>query len=214
MADYIEFTRNYSDLSTGQGFQWEFHCERCNNGYRSKFQASATGIMTGVLDTASSLLGGIFSRASDLSGRVQSATWERAHDKAFAEAAQEVREFFVQCPNCNAWVCRERCWNEERGLCHNCAPDIAVRVASAQAETISQQAEEKVRERDYNVSQYVEGSDDKRAACSKCGASLTPGVKFCAECGTRVEQKRYCIECGAEIADKAKFCPECGSQQS
>ena len=214
MTDYIEFTRNYSDLSTGQGFQWEFHCERCNNGYRSKFQTSTTGIVTGVLDTASSLLGGMFSRASNLSERVHSATWEHAHDKAFQQAAHEVRKFFVQCPNCNAWVCRERCWNEERGLCHTCAPDVAVRVASAQAETISQQAEEKVRERDYNVSEYIEGGDDKRAACAKCGASLAPGAKFCPECGTRIEAKRYCIECGAEITDKAKFCPACGAKQT
>lgn len=213
MADYIEFTRNYSDQSTGQGFQWEFYCERCSNGYRSKFQPSAAGVVTGVLDTASSLLGGIFSRASDLSNRVQSATWERAHDKAFEEAAQEVRKFFVQCPSCNAWVCRKRCWDEERGLCYTCAPDVAVRVASAQAEAISQQAEEKVRERDYNVSDYVEGGDDKRASCSKCGAALASGAKFCADCGTRVEQKRFCIECGGELADKAKFCPGCGAKQ-
>lgn len=213
MPEFIEFTRNYSDLSTGQGFQWEFHCERCGNGYRSRFQASATGVVTQALDTASSLLGGVFGKAADLSNRVQSATWERAHDKAFGEAAQEVRHLFVQCPNCNAWVCRDRCWNEDRGLCHNCAPDVGVRVATAQASTIAEQAEEKVRERQYKVDQYVEGGDDKRASCAKCGASLKAGAKFCPECGARVEEKRFCIECGAALADKAKFCPECGTKQ-
>ncbi|MBN1877443.1 MAG: zinc ribbon domain-containing protein [Anaerolineae bacterium] len=213
MPEFIEFTRNYSDRSTGQGFQWEFYCERCGNGYRSKFQASATGLVTQALDTASSLLGGIFSRASDVSNRVQSATWERAHDKAFHEAAQEVRHLFVQCPSCNAWVCRERCWNEDRGLCMNCAPDVGVQVAAAQAETIAEQAVEKIRTRSYDVDEYVEGGDDKRAACAKCGAALKPGAKFCAECGTRVEEKRYCIDCGAEIANNAKFCPACGTKQ-
>jgi hypothetical protein len=38
MAELIEFTGNYNDLSTQQGFQWEFFCERCGNGYRSAFR--------------------------------------------------------------------------------------------------------------------------------------------------------------------------------
>ncbi len=213
MAEFIEFTNNYSDQSTGQGFQWEFRCDRCGNGYRSKFQATAGGVVTQVLDTAGSLLGGIFSRASDVSNRVQSATWEHAHDKAFNEAAQEVRHLFVQCPSCNAWVCRSRCWNEDRGLCLNCAPDVGVKVATAQAEAISEQAVEKVRSREYNVDEYIEGGADKRASCAKCGATLKAGIKFCPECGARVEEKRFCTECGAAIANKAKFCPECGAKQ-
>jgi len=214
MAEFIEFTRNYSDLSTGQGFQWEFHCERCGNGYRSQFQASATGMVTQALDTASSLLGGVLGRAADLSNRVQSATWERAHDKAFGEAAQEVRHLFVQCPRCNAWVCRERCWNEDRGLCHSCAPAVEVEAAAAQAETIAAQTVDKIRSVTYKVDQYLEGGDDKRAACPKCGAALKLGAKFCAECGTRIEEKRFCTECGQPLAANARFCPECGAKQA
>jgi len=29
MSDKIAFTKNYSDLSTNQGFQFEFYCDRC-----------------------------------------------------------------------------------------------------------------------------------------------------------------------------------------
>jgi len=29
MSERIEFTRNYSDLSTNQGFQFEFKCAQC-----------------------------------------------------------------------------------------------------------------------------------------------------------------------------------------
>ncbi len=51
------------------------------------------------------------------------------------------------------------------------------------------------------------------AACSNCGAALPAGAKFCSECGTKVNAKRFCTNCGKEIAVGAKFCPECGSKQ-
>ena len=44
----IEFTSNYSDLSTNQGFQFEFNCDRCGGGYRSNFKPSATGTVSSV----------------------------------------------------------------------------------------------------------------------------------------------------------------------
>ena len=41
MAGEIEFTTNYSDLSTDNGFQFEFRCNRCGNGYaRSSTRSS------------------------------------------------------------------------------------------------------------------------------------------------------------------------------
>lgn len=55
----IEFTTNYSDLSTDEGFQFEFFCDRCGTGYRTSFQPSAIGKISGALDAAGSLLGGV-----------------------------------------------------------------------------------------------------------------------------------------------------------
>ena len=40
----IQFTRNHTDLSTDKGYQFEFFCDRCGNGFMSEFQASAVGI--------------------------------------------------------------------------------------------------------------------------------------------------------------------------
>jgi hypothetical protein len=37
MADIVPFTDNYVDLSNDSGYQFEFRCERCGNGYRSPF---------------------------------------------------------------------------------------------------------------------------------------------------------------------------------
>jgi hypothetical protein len=54
----IEFTRNYSDLSTDKGFQFEFFCDRCGTGYRTSFQPFVLGTVSSALDAASSLFGG------------------------------------------------------------------------------------------------------------------------------------------------------------
>lgn len=43
MAGMIFFTDNYQDRSTNDGYQFEFYCRRCGNGYSSSFQHSATG---------------------------------------------------------------------------------------------------------------------------------------------------------------------------
>ncbi len=49
MSDKIAFTRNYTDHSTNQGFQFEFHCDRCGTGYRTRFQASTLGTISNAL---------------------------------------------------------------------------------------------------------------------------------------------------------------------
>ncbi len=54
----------------------------------------------------------------------------------------------------------------------------------------------------------------KKAICSGCGAELTPGAKFCPECGTpTAPQKIVCSNCGAELEPGAKFCLECGTKR-
>jgi len=62
----IKFTSNNDDLSTNEGFQFEFKCERCRIGYRTSFQTYAIGKISSALDTASSLFGGLFSHASTI----------------------------------------------------------------------------------------------------------------------------------------------------
>ena len=133
MAERIEFTRNYSDLCTNQGFQFEFYCDRCGSGRRTRFKPSVTGTVTGVLESAGSLLGGFFSNAANISERVRSANWEKVHDEAFKEAMEELKPDFIQCPRCSYWVCRKGCWNNNKGLCKNCAPDLGVEMSAAQA---------------------------------------------------------------------------------
>jgi membrane protease subunit (stomatin/prohibitin family) len=214
MAERIEFTKNYSDLCTEQGFQFEFYCDRCGSGYRTKFKPSVLGSVSGAMDTASSLLGGIFGKAADLSERARSASWEKEHDQAFEAAMQELRPDFVQCPRCQSWVCRKKCWNDRKGLCKECAPDMGVEMAAAQSSRTVEEiwAHSQMAEEDRQMLQEKSWRKGIRATCPNCNAPLANNAKFCPECGTKIEAQAHCIECGAKLAPNAKFCAECGAK--
>lgn len=212
MADQIEFVSNHNDLSTDRGFQFEFQCNRCGTGYRTHFKASATGTISGVLDAASSLFGGVFGSAADIGERVHSAAWERAHDDAFQAAVKEVRPEFVQCPRCSSWVCRNSCWNTKRGLCKECAPDLGVEMSAAQASRSVEEvwAHAAMAEEDKKLA-GENWRETIRASCPNCEAPLATNAKFCPECGAKLKAAAHCTECGAKLTPGAKFCPECGT---
>lgn len=51
-------------------------------------------------------------------------------------------------------------------------------------------------------------------ACPSCGKQNAAGVKFCSDCGGKMEVAKVpCVKCGAELREGAKFCSECGSSQ-
>ena len=207
----IQFVRNYNDESTERGFQFEFFCDRCGSGYRTPFQASATGMVSEALDVAGGILGGLFGHAAEVGDRVHSAAWEKAHDQAFEKAVQEAMPYFNKCRRCSSWV-DEDCWNAERGMCKECTPDVEAEFAAAQVEAEVEQGREAARQ-----VQYVDKNRfEKKIAggCPECGASLTPGAKFCPECGAKISTDTFCTECGNKMPASVKFCPECGAKQS
>lgn len=213
MSDSVEFVSNYSDLSTDRGFQFEFHCNRCGTGHRTRFSAWSVGTASAVLDTASSLFGGILGSAANVGERVRSAGWQRARDQAFKEALEDIRPKFVQCPRCSSWVCRESCWNTRRGLCKDCAPDLGVEMSAAQASRGVEEvwAHAAMAEEEKQLSQK-EWRATIRATCPKCEAPLALTVKFCPECGADVRAAAICSACGSKLTPGAKFCPECGQK--
>ncbi|OQW99086.1 MAG: zinc ribbon domain-containing protein [Desulfobacteraceae bacterium A6] len=210
MADKIEFVRNYNDLSTNKGFQFEFCCNRCSTGTRTRFKPSVVGSISTALDAASSLFGGVFGSAADIGERVRSASWEKALDEAFEEATRELKPDIIQCPRCSTWVCRKSYWNTKRGLCKGCAPDLGVEMSAAQANRSVEEvwAHAKMDEDDKKLS---EGNwrETIRASCPKCEAPLATNAKFCPECGTKLKENNLCVHCGAKLSSCAKFCPEC-----
>jgi hypothetical protein len=54
----IEFVNNYEDLSTDRGYQFRFHCDKCGNGFMSRFETSTIGAAGSLLRAASRFLGG------------------------------------------------------------------------------------------------------------------------------------------------------------
>lgn len=213
MSEKIVFVRNYHDLSTNRGFQFEFYCDRCGMGHRTPFKASMTGTVTEVLDAASSLFGGIFGQAADVGERVRSAAWERAHDKAFAEAIQELKSDFIQCPRCMTWVCRTGCWSNHKGLCKGCAPDLGVEMSAAQASRSVEEvwAHAAMAEEDKKLDEQ-QWRETIRASCPECEAPLASNAKFCPECGAKLKKTSNCTACGSKLAPGAKFCAECGTK--
>jgi hypothetical protein len=203
----IQFTNNYTDLSSNRGFQFKFFCEKCGNGYMSTFKTNSLGAAASAAGAAASLLGGLFGRAAQSAEQLQQMVAGPQHDAALRAAVQEIAPLFEQCTRCGQWVCGPVCWNEQAGLCETCAPDLNEEIAAAQAQTARDQVLEKARSVDF-----IGERDLARVtvvSCTKCGAKVG-GAKFCPECGTPTSVKRSCASCGATAEGSPKFCPECG----
>jgi double zinc ribbon protein len=212
------FTRNHRDHSNDTGYQFEFFCDKCGNGYRSTFQASALGVGSKIAKGLGALFGGnklwgAGVAADHLKDGLRGQGW----DDAFKKAIDEIKPKFHQCTRCGIWVCPEVCWNAERGMCENCAPDLAEEAASAQAHIAADQAKEKLRSVDQ-----VKGFDPNAqygiaGQCPGCSTKLAPGAKFCAGCGKPVaapgisNAKVFCTGCGTQLPPGSKFCSGCGT---
>ena len=209
----IRFTANHDDLSTDRGYQFKFYCDKCHNGYMTRFQTSITGTAGGFLRAAGDLFGGVFSSAGNSAYEIQRTIGGKAHDSAFETAVEEGKGYFRQCTKCGMWACPEVCWNESAGMCKNCAPDFESEIASAQAQAkadaVRNQLYEKARQTDYTSQIDMAATSQVKASCGSCGAAVGTS-KFCPECGTPVSQKQQCPGCNVDIEGKPKFCPECG----
>ena len=52
--------------------------------------------------------------------------------------------------------------------------------------------------------------ESKLIMCEECGRLLTPGDRFCSNCGTKI--KKVCINCGKEGVEGGIFCAFCGTR--
>ena len=204
----IQFTRNHTDHSTDKGYQFEFFCDRCGNGFMSEFKPSAAGYATSFLRAAGDVFGGVFGQASAGSYEIERAIQGPGHDRAFREAVEETKPNFRQCPKCAHWVCLT-CWNQKRGLCFECAPDVETELAAAQAQSTVDQIREKVAQQD--LTKDIDLTSEAAALCPSCGAR-TEGAKFCPQCGKSLRPKNECPRCGTKVEAGSRFCPECGNR--
>lgn len=231
----IRFTANFEDLSTDRGFQFRFNCDKCGNGYQSRFQPSITGMAGGLLRAAGNLFGGVLSSAGDSAYEIQRAVGGKAHDDAFATAVEEAKAHFHQCTRCGKWVCPEVCWNAKANLCEGCAPnfeeEFTASHAQAKSDAAREQLYEKARGTDYvsgtemgaeavpnapartgvsPVTQAANAPSIAGLSCPSCGT--VSNSKFCPDCGQPMNAKLRCKGCDAELEGKPKFCKECGNR--
>ena len=182
MSTLIQFVANHDDLSTDKGFQFKFHCDRCRNGYMSRFQPNAIGIAGSLLQAASSLFGGL-GGAENAAYHIQRAVGGKAHDEALETAVAEGKQHFKQCTRCGHWVCPDACWNHSAGLCEDCAPDEQEELRAQQAQAAREQIRTKTRAQDYTQNlDFL--NRDALLQCPNCQTKLAPGQKFCPSCGT------------------------------
>ena len=214
MAETVAFTDNIRDLSNYEGYQFEFVCERCGNGYRSPYVRDVKERGKGLLRAASSLLGNRIQSLNNLSNAAETLSYDRgtnsvAKDKAMREAVQAVKDDFKQCRGCGNWVCAPVCWNHDVGQCLECSPSVAEEVSRAQAAAQKDQIWDKARTVDWT--KEVDIAERAKVTCPSCSAKVEGG-KFCPECGDKLTKKRFCGECGSEQDDAVKFCSECGTK--
>ena len=245
------FTRNYEDNSTEAGFQFTFYCDHCQDGYKSSFIESETykkskgirglargaSILGGLIGGAASRLGYAAERGSDfLSERFDgmSPEWQKEHEKAFERAKNEAQQHFNRCHGCRKWVC-DSCYNEDEGLCTECAPRQEIAVAKARADAMRRNIEETAEtatvwkgklESKTTVCPTCGKPAGTGKFCNNCGASLAlavcpkckvenaQGVRFCNHCGASMNApaQHKCKNCGAENPPGTKFCGGCGSK--
>ncbi|MBI3554237.1 MAG: zinc ribbon domain-containing protein [Elusimicrobia bacterium] len=210
----MQFTRNYTDHSNNSGFQFEFHCDKCGNGFRSSYSRNKLGMATNMLDAASNLLGGGLWGAARGAANLNDALRGKAWDDAFQAAVAEIKPKFRQCRRCGKWVCPEVCWNSTAALCKECAPSLQEEVAAAAAQGAAQQIIAKAGQ-EAGLIAGIDLTKAAPAACPSCNAPLADGAKFCAGCGKPVaSEKKFCAKCGKPSPAEAKFCPECGAPKA
>lgn len=92
-------------------------------------------------------------------------------------------------------------------------------IAEAEGKIDSIKAENEAKAQAAAEAQAAEKAAPAGAVCPGCGTPAAEGVKFCNQCGTKLEApapvaeaKKFCTNCGAEAVAGVKFCSQCGSK--
>jgi predicted RNA-binding Zn-ribbon protein involved in translation (DUF1610 family) len=198
----IQFVSNYEDLSTDKGFQFKFHCDRCGNGFMSRFQTSTLGVASSLLNAASNLFGWGHG-AGNSAYEIQRAVGGKAHDAALETAVEEGKRHFHQCSRCGKWVCPQACWNRKANQCEECAPDFEEQMAAAHAQAKADAARQQLYEKAQQTD-YVSGIDMRAGSSVAAPHAIKPAEEAapnaCASCGHAVGAAKFCPECGGKIS--------------
>jgi rubrerythrin len=215
----IAFSSNHRDLSrrsgTDSGFQFEFRCNRCSDGWRSRFEPYTSGQAAGWLQRGAGMAGQLMGRNGYAVRRaadgLADAGWGKARDQAFTRAVESARQHFHRCPKCTGQNCA-KCWNVELGLCLRCAPDTATEVAAARVSGLNREASKLSREAGEAAAANYDIDTPRQLVCPSCSAE-TRGGRFCMACGHQLADPGACGSCQATVPAGAAFCPGCGTRR-
>jgi len=196
-----KFVRNVQDLSDDGGFKFRFKCDRCGDGFESQYIASKSNVLKTAIDMFQ-VFNPVAGRISSVSQSIGRGLQGKEHDASYERAVNEASAFFKKCSTCGNWVCPENCWNENYGMCDECAPESD----QAAAKEASKLACEKAVQ-DIDAGRIEAHSIN----CPVCGAK-TLGGKFCEACGASLDVSPACAQCKAPLPVGAKFCGRCGTK--
>ena len=230
----------YSDMSNQtQGyFAFRFTCQQCQWQIDTRPIRAQSSNVSAALDVGVGFLNGFWGRAVEVGEQLYGTQWHKEQADALQRSWVEVQSQFRFCPQCHRTVCL-RCFDAQRNLCTNCAPDKHADAMHYQQQ-MDIEAQHKYIQENYHPSfdaavaanapsmpqvqqgppmpqmiqgqQVVASAQGQSVACPNCQHMGTPG-KFCQECGTRLPMpNRACPACHAMVDGAAKFCAECGTR--
>jgi hypothetical protein len=219
VSSEIYFSNNYRDLcqehGTGAGFQFEFSCARCQDTWRSPFEAYTSARLAGWVGKGVSAAWGALGRTgsgvSSAADGLAGAGYGGARDIAFQRAISNAQGHFNRCPRCTGYVCN-RCWNAGQGICLNCAPDTAAEALAAQQRGLNDAVAERAYAVGANSGQTFDVNAQRQLVCPQCRTE-THGTPFCPGCGHQLAQSDTCGSCSATVPEGAAFCPGCGTRR-
>ena len=124
-----------------------------------------------------------------------------------------MKAYFDQCHRCGQWVCKQVCWNSERGLCTTCAPKLDQEIAGMQAAAQINQLNDKIQQVDWT--RDINYRDQGTGKCPSLRAGdrwrqVLPALRYSARGGARGDQE--VLRQLRHPADAGKaFCAECGT---
>jgi hypothetical protein len=202
-----KFVRNVDDLSDSGGRKFRFKCDSCGHGFETRYVTASANQLKTVLDVFNLFrwldLNGGWGRR--MASGIDPASTDKERDAAYERAAREAQAHFRNCSACDAWVCRQYCWNEAASLCARCE-DCASNSRSAMDKRAAQNVDATTA-----VAIGARAQTDDAASCPACGAPAG-GARFCQACGLALQPQR-CEHCASVLSSDARFCGGCGRPQ-
>lgn len=216
----------FDDMSNERGFQFEFFCEHCRKSYRSEFVSSKaynsekrkrnTGAAASFIG---GLFGGIASAVGDkidqgltsINDHTDDSQYDSEKEAALLKAQAEAQKVLFQCKECEAWFC-EDCYNSKTQMCENCDEAVKERERDERRQREEERLDREREEREREEERRQQEEEESRVFCPNCGAEIPEGMKFCGQCGTKMDAVKTCPKCKKKNEFSMQFCGYCGAK--